>query len=75
MMADLPALAEIVTDGETGRLYPPENVESLANTIRELLEDETLRTNLGLAAAEWIAAERTWTKVVKGTTEVYQNLL
>ena len=75
VMADLPALAEIVTDGETGRLYPPDDVESLANTIRELLEDESLRTNLGNAAAEWIAAERTWTKVVKGTTEVYQNLL
>ncbi|MFL2947256.1 MAG: glycosyltransferase family 4 protein [Candidatus Poseidoniales archaeon] len=75
VMSDLPALAEIVTDGETGRLYPPDDVESLANTIRELLEDEPIRTGLGTAAAKWVAAERTWSKVVNGTTEVYQNLL
>ena len=75
IMSDLPALAEIVADGETGRLYPPEDVESLANTIRELLEDESLRTNLGTAAAEWITTERTWTTVVSKIPHLYNRLV
>jgi glycosyltransferase involved in cell wall biosynthesis len=75
VMSDLPALAEIVTDRETGRLYPPEDVRSLADIIQELLEDKSVRTRLGTAAAKWVSEERTWSKVVKGTTEVYLNLL
>jgi glycosyltransferase involved in cell wall biosynthesis len=75
VMSDLPALAEIVVDGKTGRLYPPGDVDSLTTTIRELLEDESMRVELGTAAAAWVSAERTWSKVVEGTIEVYQRLL
>ena len=38
VMADLPALAEIVEHGKTGLLYSSEDVQDLANTIQELLE-------------------------------------
>jgi glycosyltransferase involved in cell wall biosynthesis len=75
VMADLPALAEIIEDGKTGRLYPAEDVKALTAIITELLQDEPQRRALGTAAAEWVASERTWTKVVEGTTEVYQRLL
>ena len=74
VMSDLPALAEIIEDGKTGRLYPSDSVESLANTIHELLEDESLRTNLGKAATEWIAENRTWTKVIHGAHDIYQKI-
>ncbi|MDE0707500.1 MAG: glycosyltransferase family 4 protein, partial [Candidatus Poseidoniales archaeon] len=75
VMSDLPALAEIIEDGNTGRLYPAGDVESLTATIRELLENESQRTALGTAAAEWVSAERTWSKVVEGTIAVYQELV
>jgi glycosyltransferase involved in cell wall biosynthesis len=75
VMSDLPALAEIVDDGKTGRLYPPEDVDSLTNIIHELLEDESMRAELGTAAANWVSAERTWSKVVEGTTQVYHELI
>ena len=75
VMPDLPALAEIIEDGKTGRLYPVDDVQALATTIRELLEDESQRSEMGTAAAEWVTSERTWSKVVEGTTEVYQSLL
>ena len=75
VMSDLPALAEIVEDGKTGRLYPAGDAKSLADRIRELLEDESQRSAMGAAAAEWVASERTWSKVIEGTTEVYQRLL
>ena len=75
VMSDLPALAEIIEDGKTGRLYPVGDAEALSTAIRELLEDESQRHAMGTAAAEWVASERTWSKVVEGTTEVYQRLL
>tara|TARA_A100001037_G_scaffold295942_1_gene315732 strand:+ start:173 stop:1051 length:879 start_codon:yes stop_codon:yes gene_type:complete len=75
VMSDLPALAEIVDDGITGRLYPPEDIEKLAEIIEELLLDDSKRSELGAAASKWIAENRTWEKVVGETTEVYSHLL
>ena len=67
VMADLPALAEIVDDGKTGRLYPAENSQALAEIIHELLLDSELREYLGQNAASWVIANRTWQSVVKTT--------
>ena len=75
VMSDLPALNEIVEDGKTGRLYPAGDVNSLTAVIRELLENESQRSAMGAAAAKWVTSERTWSKVVEGTAEVYQRLL
>ena len=75
VMSDLPALAEIVEDGKTGRLYPAGDVNSLSAVIRELLEDESQRSAMGDAASEWVTSERTWSKVIEGTIDVYQRLL
>lgn len=65
VMADLPALAEIVDDGKTGRLYPAENSRALAEIIHELLLDSELREYLGRNAASWVIANRTWQSVVE----------
>ena len=75
VMSNLPALAEIVEDGVTGRLYPAGDTHALSSAIGELLENESSRSTMGAAATEWVTSERTWSKVVKGTFEVYQNLL
>ena len=57
MAAGLPVIAtaagglvEVVADGETGLLVPPRNPEALANAIRRLLTDESLRRRMGAAA-------------------------
>ena len=75
VMSDLPALAEIIEDGKTGRLYPAGDVEALSTAIRELLEGESLRANLGTAAAEWVATERTWKSVVAKIPPLYKKLV
>ena len=74
VMSDLPALAEIVEDGKTGRLTPPGDIEKLADTIEELLHDEPKRLALGAAAAQWVVDNRTWSKVVSRTSEIYHRL-
>ena len=65
VMADLPALAEIVEDGKTGLLYPPEDVQTLANTIQELIEKPERRKEVGQLARDWVSKNRTWHRVVK----------
>lgn len=64
VMADLPALAEIVVDEATGRLYPAGNVVTLADIINELLQSESIREIIGQKAKDWILQNRTWDNVV-----------
>jgi glycogen(starch) synthase len=42
---------EAITDGETGLLVPPGDPDALAAAVRRLALDDTLRLNLGRAAA------------------------
>ncbi|WP_071941368.1 glycosyltransferase family 4 protein [Lyngbya sp. PCC 8106] len=43
-------IPEVITDGETGLLVEPGNIEQLATTICSLTTDESLRLRLGKAA-------------------------
>lgn len=58
----LDAGAEVVADGETGRLVDPQDPEELFRALRELLADPDLRTRMGEAgrrrAAELYSVER-----------------
>jgi len=47
-------LPELVSDGDTGILVEPDDVESLASAITRLAGDEELRKGLGRAAAKRI---------------------
>jgi glycosyltransferase involved in cell wall biosynthesis len=50
--SDLPAIGELVADGATGRLVPPEDPEALARAMAELIGDRGLRARLGAAGQE-----------------------
>jgi glycosyltransferase involved in cell wall biosynthesis len=75
VMSDLPALAEIVEHGVTGMLCPAGDVESLADTIQSLIDDEPRRSELGSNAKAWVEANRTWGSVIQGSLAAYQNAL
>jgi glycosyltransferase involved in cell wall biosynthesis len=78
MAAGLPVVAsrvsgipEVVVDGETGRLVPPEDPERLAEALAELIADPTEARRRGAAGRRRVdenfrsghAAER-WLRVV-----------
>ena len=75
VMSDLPALAEIIENGKTGRLYPAGDAQALSNIIQELLEDESIRTELGNNAQSWVVEKRTWKSVVTKMSPVYGKLM
>lgn len=48
--SDIGGLRDIVVDGETGLMVPPDDREALTAAMRRLISDETLRERLGTAA-------------------------
>ena len=49
--SDIGGLRDIVVDGETGLLVPPDDRVALAEAMRRLVNDDVLRERLGAAAA------------------------
>jgi glycosyltransferase involved in cell wall biosynthesis len=70
---DIPGVAELVRDGETGLLVPPRDAAALRKALLELLADRELRRRLGAAGRELVAETCSWEKVVPATIEVYGN--
>jgi glycosyltransferase involved in cell wall biosynthesis len=68
------ALSEIVTDRETGRLFPPLDPVALADTLQDLLADPEQRAKLGASAREWVARDRTWAHSAARYRAAYERL-
>ncbi len=53
--SDIPGAREVVTDGETGLLFPTGNVEALARVVARLAVDPGRRRAIGAAARRHVA--------------------
>lgn len=56
-------LAEVVADGRTGLLVPPDNPTALAAALARLGRDPALRHDLGQRARDEVLANHTWDRV------------
>jgi glycosyltransferase involved in cell wall biosynthesis len=71
----LPALEEVIVDGECGLLVPPDNAAALAEAIAKLLGDNDLITRYG-EAGQQRAHEHFGSELMLNRTEaVYRELL
>jgi glycosyltransferase involved in cell wall biosynthesis len=68
-------IPEVVVDGETGLLIPPDDPPALAGALLTLLRDPDLRHKLGAAARERALACFTARQHVEGVEAVYAELL
>lgn len=75
VVSDVAALTEIVADGVTGRHFAKGDAGSLAEVLRELLDDPDQRSRLGRAAREWVVAERDWSTISGAVDGVYRSLV
>jgi len=64
--SDAPGLRDSVVDGETGFLVPHGDVGALADRIRMLIDDTTLREELGTGARRF-AEQFTWDRAAADT--------
>ena len=71
LCSDVGALSEVVVDGATGFLVPPNDPVALRAKIRLLLADPALATRLGKAARQRIAGRFTWEHVADRCLAAY----
>jgi glycosyltransferase involved in cell wall biosynthesis len=67
-------LAEVVEDGKTGLLVPPDDADALARAMIELLNNPTTRTEMGKAGYERARAKFQIEDNVKATLDVYERV-
>jgi glycosyltransferase involved in cell wall biosynthesis len=65
---------EVITDGQTGLLVRPTDVDALAGAIRRLAGDEGLRRRLGVAAGLLVAHEYTEQRMLRDYMRLYECL-
>ncbi len=69
------ALPEVVENGRSGILVPPRDANALAQAIRRLLKDESLRQAMGAEGRKKVENNFTWEKAARKTLEIYQEVL
>ena len=72
---DVPGCREVVLDGETGLLVPPNDPVALAAAVEKLLDDPALRRRLGENARQRVAQYFSDQKINEQTLGVYYSLL
>lgn len=60
LASDLPVLHEILSDGETALLLPPDDARAWASALHQLLHDTKTRDALSARAHEQFVARYTW---------------
>ncbi|HEX7301293.1 glycosyltransferase [Lentzea sp.] len=72
---DVGGLSDAVVDDVTGVLVPPRDLKQLVRALRTVLDDATLRTSCGIAAADRVHARHTWPDIAVGVERLYRRLL
>ncbi len=68
-------VSEIVQDGYNGKLLAFNSSIAIGNSIKEMLEDESLQRNMSKHAIETMQAKFSWDVNLKKYLNVYQNAL
>lgn len=75
VVSDVGGLPEIVADGETGVVVPPDDIDALSSAVVALLRDHERVRKLGAAARERAASQFSEAAAADGVEAVYRNLL
>ena len=82
MSAGLPVVAsavggsrELIEEGVTGHLVPPENSEALASSLLGLLRDLGAMRRLGQNGRDMVERKFSFTRLVHEVDELYRELL
>jgi glycosyltransferase involved in cell wall biosynthesis len=73
--SDVGGLSETVEDGITGFLIPPQDAESMARVILQLLENEELRDRMGKAGRGLVETRYTLKLMGESLDRLYSSLL
>ena len=72
--SNVAALEEIIEDQVTGILFRKGDIQDLATSLVELIENNELRSKLGNEARVWVEKQRDWAKISETLDTVYRKL-
>lgn len=75
LVSDLPALTEIIGDGQRGESFAAGDAEALTGALQGLEADPGRRAELAAAGRAWVQAERSWEANGRRYQEVYDQVL
>jgi glycosyltransferase involved in cell wall biosynthesis len=67
--------AEVVQEGVSGLLVPPQDPKALAAALRELLADPERRQRMGQAGRRWVWENFHWERVAERVLQAYQDVM
>lgn len=73
--ANVGGLAEIIEDGKTGILVPPNDSIALNNVILKVSDNGSLARHLSMNGREHVLYNYRWDKIAGGTLDVYRSIL
>jgi len=73
--ADVGGVSEVVRDGVTGVLVPPDDPEALSDAIIRLGRDEKMRVRMGAEAYSWVQERFQWDKSLDMMTDLYERII
>jgi glycosyltransferase involved in cell wall biosynthesis len=68
------ALTDMISEGETGLSFRPEDPIDLADVLEPLLFDQERREALGRTAGTWVREHRTWRHSAERYVELYRTM-
>lgn len=74
VVTNVGSIPEVVDDGSTGYVVPPNNPKALADAIVRLLKDDELRTKMGKNAFKKAKNELSWDNIARKTISIYENI-
>jgi glycosyltransferase involved in cell wall biosynthesis len=74
LVADIPALRELIENGQTGLLFKARNVDELKAKLELVLKEEDLRARLSKNGYNMVRRNFTWDKVAERVEDVFKNL-
>lgn len=73
VVTNVGSIPEVVKDGTSGFIVPPNDPVALADAIIKILKNDELRRDMGKNAQEIAKAELSWAAIARQTVEVYIN--
>lgn len=73
--SDVGGLSDLIRNGETGRLVPPQDAAALAGAIRDLALDTAARSRMGNAGQRFVDREFSLNRMITDTEQVYNEVL
>ena len=75
VVTDVGGNPELVQEGKTGMLVPPDDAQAIADKLKLLIRDTELRRRLAISAREHVEKNYSWDKCLNESYQIYTNQL